>query len=400
LKLFARTLLKKNMADMRIGIDLFSLDRPGGNFGVGRGVYAWNLLPQLFLLGREHRFVVFVNRENRSLVPRAENVEVICSLLPNRIRPLRILHEQIGLFFSFWRRRLDLLHLLGNDTCILLGKRTLLTVYDLMWKYYLDADQKSLKNRYFSFSVPLSLKRTGAIITISRFIARQTEDVFPFTRGKIFPVVLACPTEKKIAPDSNAAFEKKYPFPFIFSVTTSLPHKNLPLLLQAFHMLKKSGLFPGKLIVCGQLKGDFHWRTIDFIAHHNLQNEVLLSGFISDEEKQFLFKRSTLFVFPSLYEGFGLPILEAMRAGTPVVAARAASLPEVGGEACIYFDPFSADGLQAAMAGALSDENLRGRLIAKGRERVNELSWATTAKLTLDVYKKLLSSHRQSKDGK
>lgn len=385
---------------MRIGIDLFALDRPGGNFGVGRGVYAWNLLPHLFRLGKEHRFVVFVNRENESLVPHAENVEVVCSWLPNRIRPLRIIHEQIGLFFSFWRRRLDLLHMLGNDTCLLLGKRTLLTVYDLMWKYYLDSGQKNLKNLYFSLSVPLSLQRTGAIITISQFIARQTQNIFPFTQGKVFPVALACPSEKQVATDSYLSYEKKYSFPFIFSVTTSLPHKNLQLLLQAFQKLKNSGIFPGKLIICGQLRGDFHWQTINFIKRHNLQNDVLLSGFIAEEEKQFLFKHSKLFVFPSLYEGFGLPILEAMQAGISVVAARAASLPEVGGEACIYFDPFAVDDLQAAMAKVLIDEDLRQRLIAKGKERVDEFSWATAAKMTLDVYNKLLSSNRQARDGK
>jgi glycosyltransferase involved in cell wall biosynthesis len=372
---------------MRIGIDLFSLDRPGGNFGVGRGAYAWNLLPHLFRLGKEHRFVVFANHDNESLVPRAENVEVVCSWLPNRIRPLRILHEQIGLFFSFWRRRLDLLHLLGNDTCLLLGQRTVLTVYDLMWKYYLDSGQTNLKNIYFSLSVPLSLRRTGAIITISRFIARQTQDVFPFTQGKIFPIALACPLEKQVAQNSYLSYEKKYSFPFIFSVTTSLPHKNLQLLLPAFQKLKNSGIFPGKLIVCGQLKGDFHRQTIDFINRHDLQNDILL-------------KRCTLFVFPSLYEGFGLPILEAMQAGIPVVAARAASLPEVGGEACIYFDPFAVDDLQAAMAKVLTDEDLKQRLIAKGKERVDEFSWTATAKLTLDIYKNLLSSNRRVTVGK
>ena len=385
---------------MRIGIDLFSLDRPGGNFGVGRGVYAWNLLPDLFRLGREHRFVVFVNRENESLVPHADNVDVICSRLSNRIRPLRILHEQIGLFLSFWRRRLDLLHMLGNDTCLLLGKRTLLTVYDLMWKYYLDSGRKNLKNLYFSLSVPQSLKRTGAIITISRFIAQQTQDIFPFTQGKIFPVSLACPPEKRVEPDLFSSYEKKYPFSFVFSVTTSLPHKNLQLLLQAFQQLKNSGNFPDKLVICGQLKGGFHRQTVDFIARHDLQDDVLLSGFIAEEEKQFLFKRSKLFVFPSLYEGFGLPILEAMQAGIPVVAARAASLPEVGGEACIYFDPFSVEDLLAAMAKVLSDEYLRQRLIAKGKERVAEFSWAKTSRLTVDIYHKLFYSNHQARDGK
>lgn len=385
---------------MRIGIDTFSLDRPGGNYGVGRGVYTWNLLPHLFRLGADHTFVVFANRENDSLIPRAGNVEIVSSCIPNRLRPLRLFYEQVLMPFKFRTHRLDLIHFLGNDVCFLLGHRTLLTVHDLMWKYYLDSGQMNLKNRYFSISVPFSLKRTGAIITVSHFIARQIQDIFPLTQGKVFPVAEACPQEKQVAQDSSLAYEIKYSFPFIFSVTTSLPHKNLQLLLQAFQKLKKSGIFPGKLIVCGQQKGDFHWQTIDFIERHNLQNDVLLGGFIAEEEKQFLFKRSKLFVFPSLYEGFGLPILEAMQAGIPVVAARAASLPEVGGEACIYFDPFSVDDLQAKMTEMLANEDLRQQLIAKGKERVKKFSWATTAQLTLDVYNKLLASNRQAKDGK
>ena len=133
---------------MRIGIDTFSLDRPGGNYGVGRSVYAWNLLPHLFKIGTGHRFVIFANRDNQSLIPRAENVTVVVSWLPNRIRPLRVLHEQLLLPFQFKKHRLDLIHFLGNDICLWLGRRALLTVYDLMWKYYLENRNCNLKYRF------------------------------------------------------------------------------------------------------------------------------------------------------------------------------------------------------------------------------------------------------------
>jgi glycosyltransferase involved in cell wall biosynthesis len=125
-----------------------------------------------------------------------------------------------------------------------------------------------------------------------------------------------------------------------------------------------------------------------------------MTGFVPEPEKRFLYHRALLFVFPSVYEGFGLPVLEAMQAGVPVVTARAASLPEVGGEACLYFDPFSAKDMQAAMAKVLSDEKLAQRLVAKGKERINDFSWATTTRLTLAVYEKLSHPLDEGKNGK
>jgi glycosyltransferase involved in cell wall biosynthesis len=385
---------------MRIGIDTFSLDLPGGNFGVGRGVYAWNLLLHLFRLGAGHTFVVFANRDNQSLIPQAENVTLVVSRLPNRIRPLRLLHEQLLLPYQFKKHHLDLIHFLGNDIAIWLGRRALLTVYDLMWKYYLDAGDRNPKYLFYSFSVPLSLRRAGAIITISRFIGRQTEQVFPFAAEKVFPVQLASPPQIHLTSSDQDLYEKKYPYSYIYSVTTPMPHKNLRLLIIAYSMLRRNGDFSGKLLVSGQLKGGFSREILKLVHDHHVQDDVLMTGFVSEKEKCFLYHKALLFVFPSLYEGFGLPMLEAMQAGIPVVAARTAALCEVGGKACLYFDPFAAEDLHAAMAKVLADDGLAQRLIAKGKERVNEFSWATTARLTLAVYEKLSHSLRGGRNGK
>lgn len=371
---------------MRIGIDTFSLDRPGGNYGVGRGLYAWNLLPELFAQAPHHEFVVFANRENAGLIPRPANVEVVVSRLPTHPRPWRIWHEQVELWREYRRRRLDVLHCLGNDTCFLLGRRVVLTVYDLMWKWYLERDCKPLKYRFFALTVPRSLRRCGMVAAISRFIADEVQTEYDLPPERVRAVPLAAPALLEPGCADLARLEEKYDFPFVFTLTTCLPHKNLSTLLQAFAGLQHEEYADLRLVVAGQLKGDFHLTVQEEIVRLGLQRRVVLSGFIGEEEKTYLYRHARLFVFPSLYEGFGLPILEAMRCGVPVAAARAASLPEVGGDACRYFPPRHAAELQAVMSEILGNPALAREFGEAGRRRAKEFTWRRTAAATLALY--------------
>jgi glycosyltransferase involved in cell wall biosynthesis len=382
---------------MRIGIDTFSFDRPGTNFGVGPGVYVWRLLPELFAAGRQHRFVVFANRDNREFVPQLANVTVIVSRLSNRARPLRILHEQLELPYQFRKYRLDCIHLLGNNIAFALASKSVLTVHDLMWKYYSDLlGDMSLKNRYFALTVPASLRRAKALITVSQFVARQIQEAFNVPAGALYPILEASGGLSHPSGDMAARFQENYGFPFLFTVTTSWPHKNLQVLLEAFRRLKRTGTFPGKLIVAGQMKGSQHKATLDFIAGHGMGGHIILTGFISEEEKAYCYRHALVFVYPSLYEGFGLPILEAMEAGTPVVASSAASLPEVGGDACIYFDPASPVELAERLEELLANDRRRHELRERGLRRFKQFSWRRTAEETLRVYEECFQAREAS----
>jgi glycosyltransferase involved in cell wall biosynthesis len=127
----------------------------------------------------------------------------------------------------------------------------------------------------------------------------------------------------------------------------------------------------------------------DFIRANHLGDDVMLTGFIPDQEKTYCYRAASAFVYPSLYEGFGLPILEAMQAGTPVIASNAASMPEVAGDACLYFDPNSVDDLVSSLLTILSDKEKRSHCITKGFDRVQRFDWAETAKETIAVYEKV-----------
>lgn len=375
------------MNKIRIGIDIFSFDKPGENYGVGPGVYVWHLLPKLFKYGKDIQFFVFGNKENKSLIPKEDNVKIIIDPLPNKIRSLRIIHEQLFIPFYAKKYNLNLIHFLGNNISFFLAKKSLITIYDLMWKYYLDLGYKDLKFKYFLTTVPKSIKMARGIITISSFIRQQVYENFAKDLKQIIPVLLASCELKRPDEKQKNIFLNQYNYKFIFTITTSLPHKNLITLLKAFHKLKTLDKYQGKLIVAGQLIGDYHNSTNAFIKENNLENEIVLSGFISEELKSYLYSNADFVVYPSLYEGFGLPVLEAIGAGNIVLASIAASIPEAGGDACIYFDPSSVEDLFKKLLLLVENPSWKVENKEKRLTHFNNFSWDKTAKETLEAYK-------------
>ena len=375
---------------MKIGIDVFSFDKPGQNYGVGPGVYVWHLLPMLFVLGKVHSFVVFANRENKDMVPLGSNVSVVVSPLNNKFRPNRILHEQLFLPYHYYKNKLDVIHCLGNNVPFFFPCKSILTVYDLMWKYYMDAGMNSLKQRFIGYTVPRSLVSAKSIITISEFVADQITDLYNKAPDTIFPILLAKGSLVSPTLEQETQFANKFNFPFIYTVTTSMPHKNLIILLRAFSEIKKLHLFAGKLLITGQMKGKYHISTQKFIEANNMSDHIIQTGFISEQEKTYCYRNALMFVYPSLYEGFGLPVLEAMESGTPVLASNAASIPEVGGDACLYFNAKSVDDLIDKITLLINSDRMREEIIKKGFTQYKKFSWEKTASQTLDVYEREL----------
>lgn len=370
---------------MRIGIDVFSFDKPGENYGVGPGVYVWHLLPEIFKIASEHSFYVFANRDNAHMVPRMANVNIIISNLANKARPLRIIHEQINIVYYSIKYSLDKVHFLGNNISFLISSKSIITIYDLMWKYYFDRGDRSLKYFYTLLTIPRTIKSAGAIITISEYIAKELKDVYGREQN-VYPVLLAPCKLSKLSDDLFSSFREKYSFDFIFTVTTSMPHKNLITLLKALAILKKKDSLNVKLIVAGQMRGLFHLENESFIKVNGLENDILLAGFISEEEKSFLYRNAKFVVYPSLYEGFGLPLLEAMSVGTPVISSNAASMPEVGGEACLYFNPNSVDDLVTLIESTLKNKKQLSNLAEAGLNQYKKFNWKNTAMETIRVY--------------
>ena len=174
---------------------------------------------------------------------------------------------------------------------------------------------------------------------------------------------------------------------FILFVGNISPRKNILALLQAFNKLKKRGI-KHKLVIAGK-KDQRYEQVLKTLNELNLGGEVIFTGYVPEEDLPKLYNAADLFVYPSLYEGFGLPILEAMACGTPVVASNVSSLPEVAGDAGLLVNPQDVDALTNAMYKVLTDDKLKESLIDKGLERAKFFSWEKTARETLEVYKEV-----------
>jgi len=170
-------------------------------------------------------------------------------------------------------------------------------------------------------------------------------------------------------------FHKK---PYLLYVGNAYPHKNLENLILAFRKIKQDN-FDLQLVLVGG--DDYFYKKLK-----KNNNDVIFTGFIKDEDLNVLYNNAALYVFPSLYEGFGLPPLEAMKRGVPVASSNATCLPEVLGDAAIYFNPLDVDDMAEKIKKALLDEGLRKNLIQKGFEQIKKYSWQKMARETLEVY--------------
>jgi glycosyltransferase involved in cell wall biosynthesis len=233
-------------------------------------------------------------------------------------------------------------------------------------------------------TLPPAVRRAAALIAISQATADLLEDRFPSTRGKTSVVPLAAtpaldnPAEKLPpgVPDSG----------FVLAVGTLEPRKNLPRLVAAYRRLPDELQAAHPLVVTGRLGWDTG-ETVD--ALHSLGERAIQTGFVSDPQLALLYRRCSVFAYPSLGEGFGLPVLEAMAAGAPVLTSDRSSLPEVGGDAAAYCDPTDTGSIAAALEKLLRDPGRRMELAERGRRRAAEFSWARTTSDVIGVLERI-----------
>src|SRR5262249_49559878 len=184
--------------------------------------------------------------------------------------------------------------------------------------------------------------------------------------------------------------------PYVLTVGTVEPRKNHARLIEAFHRLKQGGELPQHLLVMVGGKGWIYDAVFATVRRLGLEAEVRWLGYVPFEDLPVLMSGAELFVYPSLYEGFGLPPLEAMACGAAVVASNTTSLPEVVGDTGLLIDPTSVDDLAAAMRCVLMDPELRRRLRHKALERAQTFTWERTARLTRAAYEEAWVRHQQS----
>ncbi len=240
---------------------------------------------------------------------------------------------------------------------------------------------------YFERNFIKNVDRIDRIIVISDYIKRSAMELFKFPESKLKTIYLGIDTGvfKVYAPQDLLHVKERYSLPhnFILFVGSIEPRKNLKNLLLSYRILREKTGRDFKLVLAG-FKGWENKAIMDLLD--SVRNEVLYIGYIPDEELGKLYNLADLFVFPSFYEGFGLPPLEAMACGCPVVTSRAASLPEVCGDAAYYVDPYDTESIADGMYNVLIDSLLRQNLINKGLERSRLFSWKDSAQEHLKTF--------------
>jgi glycosyltransferase involved in cell wall biosynthesis len=274
-------------------------------------------------------------------------------------------------------------------TAFKFSQKYIITIYDITPNLYPEThtDIITFVHRYL---LPKALKTSDKVITISHHTKNDIIKHFKIPENKIKVIHLAANENYKPLNEKEIInIKQKYNlnYSFILYVGTLEPRKNIPTLLKALYKLKKQGI-KHKLAITGK-KGWKYKSIFETIEKLNLQKDVIFTGYVPDEDLPALYNAADLFVYPSLYEGFGLPPLEAMQCGTPVITSNTSSLPEVVGDAGIMVNPYDVDELANNMYGVLTNDGLREELSKKGLERAKLFSWKKCAEEHLKVYEEV-----------
>jgi glycosyltransferase involved in cell wall biosynthesis len=298
--------------------------------------------------------------------------------------------EQIQFARQLYRLKPDLVHFTMTQQPLLYFGRIITTTHDLTMLRYTRPSRfprpiHQIGLLFYRFLMWFAHRRSQAIIVPTQFVANDVQSHHPFTRDKLHVTYEATEPPLDIPSAKPPAVEE----PFIMHVGAPYPHKNLHRLIQAFDIVRENHpelylYLPGKMK--DEFKRDFKkWRAAADSTEH-----IIAPGFVPDEELKWLYENARMYVLPSLSEGFGLPGLEAMVHGCPLASSSATCLPEVYGDAAIYYDPLKPADIAEKIVTLLENDELRQDLIAKGYKKVTEYSWRDMATETLDIYQSTL----------
>ncbi|HIC88353.1 MAG TPA: glycosyltransferase family 1 protein [Anaerolineae bacterium] len=272
---------------------------------------------------------------------------------------------------------------------------TLLTVHDLIFRH-LPEHHKPLNRWYLNLTMPLYCRRADAIIAVSEQTRQDLITAYSLPSEKIQVVYEAADPRFHPQPETEVArVRQKYSLPdrYLLFVGTIEPRKNLVRLLEAFTVVKGEGLIEA-LVIVGK-RGWLYDRFLACLEQSPVRQAVLFPGYVLDDDLPAIYAGAQLFAFPSLYEGFGLPVLEAMACGIPVVASDRSSIPEIGGTAALYVDPTDTDGLAAALRRVLRDVDLQDQMRRQGLQQAARFSWHRVAEQTSALYQAVLQASQR-----
>ncbi len=370
---------------MKIAIDI----REALSQKTGKGYYTYNIVREILKIDKTNQYILYTNSPGNPY-SFFKNVEIRMTPEPGwkwHYRTLQdIKKEKPDLFFSPTSYIIPALAPKSLSVII--------TVHDLVAFFYpLTHSTKAVIVE--RLALPLAIKKARHIFTVSENTQKDIIKRFHCRKNKIqvVPCGLSPFYTNPVSPLELEKVGEKFLLPknFILAVGTLEPRKNLNTLIKSFVIVKRK--LPGfKLVIIG--KQGWNYKSIEKnIQHLKLKDDILFLGYLEESDLQKVYKLATVFVFPSLYEGFGIPPLEAMACGCPVVSSNTSSMPEVIGDAGILIDPKNAFKLANALIDLIENDQVRNMFIERGRERIKKFNWEESAHTVLKTFKAICQSH-------
>ncbi|MFH1412852.1 MAG: glycosyltransferase family 1 protein [bacterium] len=389
----------------RIGIDA----RFYGPVGKGLGRYTQEIVDNIIKIDTVNEYVIFLNQDNYDefKIPKGQE---------HRIKKVRAntrwytLAEQIKMPLIILKQNLDLIHFPHFNVPIFCPVKFVVTIHDLIlikhptkrattlspWMYW-------LKNLAYRINIWITVQRAKKIIAVSKYTKKDLIKTFHIKQDRI---AVTYEGVSNLAKGHDSLFSSKLndketllgyniDKPFLIYVGNAYPHKNLLMLVKVFKQLiqERPDL---RLVLVG--KEDHFYRELKdqtrqlglWIQGQAEHSSVVFPGYVPDQELEVMYQKAIAYVFPSLYEGFGLPPLEAMAKGCPVVSSDRTSMPEILGKAALFFDPENEKEIKQALEKIIENQELRQRLIKLGKERVKRYNWWECARQTKEIYNQIL----------
>ena len=309
------------------------------------------------------------------------------------VNPLaRIVWEQTGLPASAASRRVRLLHGTVNVIPMAFPGATVATVHDLSFLRLPDQFPR-MKANYLRYAVDLSARRATHLIAVSEHTRRDVIELLHVPEERISVVYSGASPDFRPLPHSACVEFRRRHFdgrPLILHVGTLQPRKNVDVLIRSFAHLRRTRDIPHVLALVGA-RGWMYRELFDLVVREGVSEHVRFVDFVPSGDLPLWYNSADLFAYPSAYEGFGLPVLEAMACGVPVITSAASALAELAGEAAVTVSPGSQEALQLALIRVLDDEQLRADLSRRGLVRAAEFTWSRTARDTAAIYDRVLA---------
>jgi glycosyltransferase involved in cell wall biosynthesis len=373
---------------MKIGIDAHGVG--GHSLGAGNETYFKNLIQGLLEIDRRNEYHIFINHpEAMSEVTRNRPNARLVSLRPHS----QWLQRPLSAPLYAKRHGLEILHFPFVRPPFT-GAKTIVTVHDANYEVY-PQDFTALERWRMKLLVPASCRKADLVFTVSEHARQQIHEFYGVPLNKIVITYNAADHLVSQAPDPSMPMRNfDLPSKYIFFIGTIQPKKNLARLARAFECFKNRTGLPHHLV----LAGPWGWRNDELnktIASLTFRDQIRFLGWVSGAELESLMSRADIFAFPSLYESFGIPPMEAQRLGVPALVSDNTCFPEIYGDSVMYCNAEDVESIAQAMERLVRDGNLRAELIRRGTERVGRYRWRKSAEVALAAYEGLFHQRDQ-----